>query len=387
MSEHGHAPGPLAGLRILDLTQALSGPFATMIFSDLGAEVVKIESPKGDLTRTTPPFFAGDTSVYFIMNNRSKKSVVLDLKSETGRADFYELVRDADVVINNFSPGVTERLGIEYARLKQLNPGLVYCSITGYGAMAGQEGKRAVDPVIQAAAGGMSITGFDDRPPARAGVPTADLGAGLYAAIGVLAALQRRAITGQGGEVETSLFHAQLSLLNYVATNATEAGAAPGPVGSGHAGTVPSQAFRTSDGWVAIDAGFDRHFVSFVNAIGLPELAADERYATRPLRSEHRATLLPPIEERLLTDTAQAWSEKLGALGIPCSPVNDVLRALELGADPKQPMVDSVEFDGHPVTVLNTPIWVDGRSSHGCLDSAPHLGADTDEVLGRTGEG
>ena len=371
---------PLEGVRVLDLTQALAGPFATMILGDLGAEIIKIEPPAGDLTRTTPPHIVEGTSLYFLTNNRNKRGVVLDLKVPEALAAFYALAERCDVVIYNFSEGVADRLKIDAATLRGRNPRLIVCNMTGYGRRGPDAKRRAVDPIIQSLAGAASITGLPGSEPVRAGVATADLSTGLYAAIGVLAALHERGQTGQGRSVEASLFHSQLSLLNYVGTYCAYSGEIPQPVGSGHPGTVPSQTFRTRDGWVTIDAGFDRHFQTLCRVIGQPELASDPRFADRQLRARNRAALVPGIVAAIAQRTTQDWIATLDAAGIPCGKVNNVAEALASPQSEAYRAVREVRYRGKNVKVLATPLWFDDEVEHP-MSPPPELGQDTRSVL------
>ena len=371
---------PLQGIRILDLTQALAGPFATMILADLGAEVIKIEPPTGDLTRTTPPHRVQGTSLYFVTNNRNKRGVVLNLKQPAALQAFYDLCAHADVVIYNFSEGVAERLRIDPETLRALHPRLIVCNMTGYGRQGPDARRKAVDPIIQSLAGAVSITGIPGGEPVRAGIPTADLSTGLFAAIGVLAALQGRASTGEGVSVEASLFHSQLSLLNYIGTYCLRSGQVPGPVGSGHPGTVPSQVFETKDGWVTIDAGFDRHFRTLCDLLGRADLAADPRFVDRAARAAHRHELLPTLIDMIRQQTTAHWIAALDKAGIPCGKVNNVQEALESPQSREYHAVRETTYEGEPVQVLTTPLWFDGRIDHP-MRPPPTLGQDTEAVL------
>lgn len=374
------ATQPLAGVRILDLTQALAGPFATMILADLGAEVIKIEPPTGDLTRSTPPHIVNETSLYFLTNNRNKRGVVLDLKLPAALQAFYELTKVSDVVIYNFSEGVADRLKIDADTLRRINSKLVVCNMTGYGRRGPDARRKAVDPIIQSLAGAVSITGLPGSEPVRAGIATADLSTGMYAAIGVLAALHARERTGDGSSVETSLFHSQLSLLNYVGTYCAWSGDVPGPVGSGHVGTVPSQVFQTSDGWVTIDAGFDRHFSTLCNVIGKPELASDPRFINRQARAKTRGELLPTLIAEINRHSTDYWITTLDRVGIPCGKVNNVKEALNSPQSEQYQSVRETSYRGTPVKVLATPVWFDGEVTHP-VNSPPQLGQDTADVL------
>ena len=371
---------PLAGIRVLDLTLALAGPFATMLLGDLGAEVFKIEPPKGEPARTTPPFYVGGESVYHLSINRNKKSIVIDLKHRKGLAVFDDLVGKADVVIYNFRPGVAERLGLAHQRLLAINPRIITCDITGFGRRGPEAARRAVDVVVQAMAGGMSITGEPGRPPVRAGIPTADLSAGMYATLGILAALVARERTGHGTRVETSLFHSQLSLLTYVAAFCLYSGEVPPPMGSGHMGTVPSQVFRTRDSYLAVEAGFNEHFQSLCGAVGKPELGRDPRFKDRQARRDHRDELIEILEAEFVRRTTEAWIQVLDAHNVACGPVNNVLQALTSAQSLEYGMVQELPFAGTRVRVLRTPLWFDGNSRHP-MNSPPSLGAHTVEIL------
>lgn len=371
---------PLAGVRILDLTQALAGPFATMILADLGAEVIKIESPAGDLTRTTPPHMVQGTSLYFLTNNRNKRGMVLDLKDADALAAFYDMCKVADVVIYNFSEGVVDRLKIDSDTLRAINPRLVVCNMTGYGRRGPEARRRAVDPIIQSLAGAVSITGTPGGEPVRAGVPTADLSTGLYAAIGVLAALHGRSETGTGCSVEASLFHSQLSLLNYVGSYCAYSGEIPQPVGSGHPGTVPSQVFKTADGWVTIDAGFDRHFQMLCQELGLDGLAQDPRFVNRQMRARNRNKLLPTLIAAIEKRSTDEWVRTLDQIGIPCGKVNNVEEALSSPQSTAYDALRDIEYRGETVKVLATPVWFEGESKHP-VHPPPELGEHTAEIL------
>jgi len=371
---------PLSGVRVLDLTQALAGPFATMILADMGAEVIKIESPSGDLTRTTPPHIVQGTSLYFLTNNRNKRGMVLDLKQADALATFYDLCKVADVVIYNFSEGVVDRLKIDAGTLRAVNPQLIVCNMTGYGRKGPDARRRAVDPIVQSLAGAVSITGVPGGEPVRAGVPSADLSTGLYAAIGVLAALHGRSRSGSGSSVEASLFHSQLSLLNYMATYCAYSGEVPQPVGSGHPGTVPSQVFKTADGWLTIDAGFDRHFQTLCGLLGKEELARDPRFVSRQTRARHRGELLPVIMADIAQRTTAQWVRILDEAGIPCGKVNNVKEALESPQSVAYHALRDVEYRGETVQVLATPVWFEGESEHP-VAPPPELGQHTADVL------
>jgi crotonobetainyl-CoA:carnitine CoA-transferase CaiB-like acyl-CoA transferase len=372
--------GPLSGIKVLDLTQALAGPFGSMILADLGAEVIKIEPPSGDLTRTTPPHYIAGSSLYFIANNRNKRSVVLDLKQAHDLETFYALVRHADVVFYNFSLGVVERLKIDPASLLARNPRLVVCIITGFGREGPNAARRAVDLVIQSLAGAMSLTGEPDGAPVRAGVPTADLSCGLFATIGILAALQERQRTGKGGVVETSLFHAQASLLNYIGSYALYADQDPQRLGSAHPGTVPSQTFRAADGWITIDAGFNKHFETLCNVLDRKDLSADPRYADRSRRNLNRVALLEALSVTIANWPVNELVARLSEQGVPCGSVATVREALNDPQSAAYGMVRHARHGGEALPVLATPLWFGDRADDR-TDCVPRLGEHTSEVL------
>ncbi len=372
--------GPLDGIRILDLTQGLAGPFGAMMLADFGADVIKVEGLTGDLTRHSPPHYIDGTSLYFISNNQNKKSIVIDLKTEDGYAVFCDLVRRSDAVYYNFGPGVAQRLRIDHATLCEINPDIITARVEGFGSKNTAPDRRLVDLVAQGAAGAMSITGEPGRPPVRAGVPTADLSAGLFSLIGLLVALIGRANNRAEREVETTLFHSQLTLLNYMASYSLRAGVSPGPVGSGHVSTVPSQAFQASDAWMVIDAGLDGHFRELCGVLGLPELGTDPRFATRKLRNENRVDLIERLSAAFLTQPADHWLLAMAAVGIPCSRTNTVLEALAEPATHAYGLVRDVTFGTETVQALGAPIWFDGDIRRGTA-SAPYLGEHTGTIL------
>lgn len=372
---------PLSGVHILDLTQALAGPFASMILADLGASVVKVEPPSGDMTRTTPPHYIDGDSLYFLSHNRNKRGIVIDLKTTAGRTVFYDLVlKFADVVFYNYGPGVVERLKIDHDTLRSIDPRIITCDISGFGRHGPDAERRAVDLIVQAMAGGLSITGPAGGQPVKAGVATADLSAGLYAAIGILAALHARDISGRGSAVETSLFHSQLSLLCYVGSYYLYSHDVPKPLGTGHVGTVPSQVFATRDGYIAVDAGFNKHFRDLCDAIGTPETADDARFVNRLARHEHRDALIPLLQARFATRTTSDWTSVLDRVGVPCGPLNNVGQALSSPQATEYQAVESLQYGSHPFEVLGTPIWFSGGGRAPTV-APPHLGQHTAEVL------
>ncbi len=289
---------PLAGVRILELGQIIAGTYGSQVLSDLGAEVIKIEAPEGDLGRIPSVAPYRGVSTLFLTFNRNKKSVVINLKTDAGRALFYDLVKVADVVIDNFRAGVLDRLKVDYATLSSINPRIIQCSVTGFGSDGAYKDYPALDIIIQAISGHMAFTGEPGRPPARVGVPLADLCGGIFSCKAILAALFERERTGRGRRVETSMFDGMLNLSSYIGTLYLTAGELPLPQGSAHEFTVPWQAFQAKDGYVVIATRQDNFWRKLCEVLGAPGLADDPRFATNPKRLENRAVLIPKIEGR-----------------------------------------------------------------------------------------
>jgi len=325
--------GPLAGLRVLDLSRVLAGPLCTMILGDLGADVVKVERPgTGDDTRTWGPPWAegpdGREAAYYLCVNRNKRSVAADLKTEEGRAFVRRLARDADVVVENFAPGMLEREGLGWDDLSADNPRLVWCTITGYGSDGPEAGRPGYDFAVQARAGWMSITGEPEGAPNKVGVAVVDVLTGQNAAIAVLAALREREAGGRGQRVEVSLFDSALAGLVNVAQAALVTGREPARWGNAHATIVPYQTFDASDGPIVVAVGNDAQWQRLCAAIGADALAADARFAANPGRVEHRADVAGALAEVFRARTAAEWLDALTAAGVPCAPVQTVGEAL-----------------------------------------------------------
>jgi crotonobetainyl-CoA:carnitine CoA-transferase CaiB-like acyl-CoA transferase len=355
---------PLEGLKVLDLSRVLAGPYATMALADLGADVIKVEHPeRGDDTRHWGPPFAGGESAYFLSINRNKRSVGVDLKTEEGLGRVKSLAADADVVIENWKRGALEGMGLGYEALKEANPGLVYCSITGFGP-GPDEDRPGYDFLVQARAGIMGITGFPepDGEPTKVGVAIADIVCGLHAATAILAALRRRSETGEGCRVEVPLFESTLSWLANRGQEFLVSGEDKGRLGNGHPTIVPYQTFDASDRQIAVAVGNDAQFGRLCEALALPELAGDERYATNPDRVANREELVAILQERLSERTADEWVEEIRAAGVPCGPVNALSDVFEdehvLGSG----VLREVE---HPAAgllkMLTSPVLVDGE--------------------------
>ncbi|MBI2059853.1 MAG: CoA transferase [Nitrospirae bacterium] len=323
--------GPLSGIRVLDLTQTVAGPFGSMILGDLGAEVIKIEHPNSpDIARSTPPHFIKGESIYFFSLNRNKKSLALDLKHPDGRKVFEDLVKKSDVVFHNFRPGTMERLGIGYGRLRRIHPRLVFCALTGYGLTGPWSSKPGYDYVIQAMSGMMSITGEPGGPPVKTGISMVDHVGGLYSALGVVAALWRRQATGRGDLVDVGLLDTQMSLFTYLAAYYLNAGEKPGRVaGSGHPHIIPVQNFRAKDGTLVVMAMNDRFWRNLCKGIGKPEWGDDPRFNTMAARYRHRRTLLPALKAILVKRTVADWVKRLEKCDVVCGPVSTMDRAFD----------------------------------------------------------
>ena len=384
--ETTEAAGPLKDLVVLDLSRILSGPFATMTLADLGADVIKIEQPgAGDDTRQWGPPFQGEEAAYFLSVNRNKRSLAVDLKSPEGLEVVRELARRADIVVENFRPGTAARLGLGYEELSKDNPGLVYASISGYGQTGPDALRPGYDAIAQARSGIMSVTGETDGPPVRVGVSSADLVAGMWATIGVLAALHEKQLTGQGQWVDISLLDGSVSWLTYVSSGYFASGDVPRRYGSAHPTIAPYQAFPSADGFVMVAVGNDGLWRRFADALGDAALAGDLRYASNPSRVAHREELIPAIEAIMRTRTTEDWVRTLDEAGVPVGPIQTVDQAL---ADPQvlargmvaeldHPTAGPMKVVGCPVRLTRTPASV--------RTAPPVLGQDTDQVLASLG--
>lgn len=379
----------LEGIRILDLTHMLSGPYAGMILADLGAESIKVEPPlTGEGTRRLlekdPKNSLNGFGAYYMTLNRNKKSVTLDLKSEKGLQIFYELVKTADIVLSNFSAGVTERLKVDFANLSQINPRIITCTVTGFGETGPAKDRTAFDMVAQAMGGGMSITGQPGNPPTRSGIPIGDLGGGLMGVIGVLAAIQARHVTGRGQHVDISMLDAQISLLSYMATMHFLSGDIPDKLGNGHFVHVPYDTFQCSDGYIIIAVITDNFWTVLMEVIDAPELNTEENKG-QPGRWKNQVEINRRINEIFSTDTKTHWLEKLQAKRIPCAPVNDISQALRdpqvlsrnMVIDVEHPLGGSAKMPGNPVKLSET--YEDAFSA------PPMLGQHNEEVYASIG--
>ncbi len=379
---------PLEGLRILDLTWVLSGPYCSMVLADLGADVIKVERPpNGDIARTTSPYQNG-YSGYFFSVNRGKRSVGLNLSTNEGRALFHRLAERVDVVLENFTPGTMDRLGVGYEALAARNPRLVFASISGFGQTGPYRDRPALDVIVQAMGGIMSITGEPGGRPVRPGASFGDIIAGLYTAIGILAALRDRDLTGKGQSLDISMLDCQVSALENAVMRYAVTGEPPKPLGTRHPSATPFQAFPTSDGYVVVALGFgeENQWQIFCGLLGLTELIGDERYETSPKRTARHAELEPILEAAFRKRTTNQWLDELGGADIPCGPLNTIP---EVVGDPQVRHRDMIRPVTHPIVgtiaIANTPFRF-SRSEAGIKGPPPDVGQDTaavlDELLG-----
>ncbi|RZM04553.1 MAG: CoA transferase [Variovorax sp.] len=377
----------LEHITVLDLTHMLSGPYGTMLLADLGARTIKVEPPAGGegtrrLLEHDPHYSRDGMGAYYLTLNRNKQSVCIDLKTPAGKAVFLDLVRKADVVFDNFSVGVTERLGIDHAALALVNPRIVTCSVTGFGQTGPHTQRPAFDQVVQAMGGGMSITGTPESGPTRSGIPIGDLGGGMFGAMGVLAALVERERTGVGQHVDISMLDAQISLLNYMATMHLLSGHVPEGIGNGHFVHVPYNSYPTADGHVIIACIGDPFFERFVEFIDLPELRRID-YRQQPVRFAAKAEIDALIGDKLRERPTAHWLERLREARIPCAPVNDFAQALNDAQVLARDMVVEVALKtGERVRMPGNPIKLSAADPKATFTCPPALGESTRQVLG-----
>ena len=375
-------PGPLSGIQVLDLTQFLAGPFSTQILADLGATVMKLEAPSGDWSRTLPPHFVGSESCYYLSINRNKKGVVIDMKTPEGLELVKRLADKCDILMENFRPGVLNRLGLDFDDLKQRNPGLIWASISGFGQDGPYRDRPAYDMIVQAMSGGMSLTGEPGRAAVRAGIPLGDLSAGMYAAIGTLAALEERKQTGRGKFIDISMLDCQVAMLTYQAAYYLHSGDVPGRQGSGHESIPTYRSFAAANGTgLVITANTERMWKGLCEVLGCVELTEDPRFVTNDDRFQNREALWPILEDAFQKREAKQWVPLLLDAGVPVGEVNTVADALDDPQVRHRNMVIELENDqGDRARVAGNPIKFRD------VDEAPHryppaLGADTRAAL------
>ena len=380
---------PLEGLRVVDMTRALAGPYCTMMLGDLGADVIKVERPgRGDDSRGWGPPFVGEPygpypgeSAYFIAANRNKRSITVNLKSREGQEIVRRLAGVSDALIENFRTGVLDKMGLGYDDLHAVNPRLVYCSISGYGRTGPCAQRPGYDFIIQAEGGMMGIIGREEGPPYRVGVPIVDITSGMFAAAGVLAALRARDKTGEGQLVDVSLLDTQVALLANVASNYLVGGAEPRRLGNAHPNIAPYEAFRARDRWFALAAANQRQWAVLCDVIGRPELKDDARFATNGDRVANRPALVEVLGEAFAARDADEWLAALREAGLPCGPINAVpdvfehpqAKARDLALEAEHPTAGSVRLTGFPYKLSRTPADVH--------HPPPLLGQHTQEVM------
>lgn len=371
----------LSDVIVIDLSRVLAGPHCTMILGDLGATVIKVEQPgKGDDTRHFgPPYIAGE-SAYYLGLNRNKQSILLDFSTPEGKERLLKLLSTATVLVENFRPGALERQGLGYETLRAINPGLIYCSISGYGQTGPYALRPGYDFVAQAESGLMSVTGEIDGDPQRVGSPVGDVSAGMYACISILAALRVRDHTGKGQHIDISLLETTMSLLSNVASNYLISGEEAPRLGNGHPNIVPYQAFHTKDGYVVVSCGNDRLYQALCQLLGREDLAADPGFATNPQRVRNRQALVPALQEEFLRRTTEEWLPELRAAGIPCGPINTVsqsfndqhIQARGFVWECEHPTAGRIKLSGSPIHLSETPTRL--------YKAPPLLGEDDEKV-------
>jgi len=379
--------GPLSGLKVVDLTHVMAGPTCTLMLADMGADVIKIEkTPNGDDTRRNIPPEIGDQAAPFLMMNRNKRGIAIDLKTPGGAKVLRRLVKTADVLVENFGPGAMERLGFGYEDLRKENPGLIYCSLSGFGRTGPYKHRRGFDLVAQAMSGIMTFTGDGpDSPPSKSGAPLSDITAGIIAAMGILAAYSHRLKTGEGQWVETSLFEAALVQTYWQSAIALATGVAPRAMGSAHPLNAPYQAFEASDGWIVVGGVNQTNWIRMLEAIGAMELAEDPRFAQNAGRMANLDELEAELSKRFRTQSSEHWLTTLDAEGVPCGPVNDMLQAL---ADPQTAAREMVVEVDHstlgPVKTLGLPVKF-SRTPGKVRTGAPIYGEHTRDIMAEYG--
>ncbi len=374
-------PGALTGLRVLDLTRVLAGPYATMVLGDLGAEVIKLEQPgTGDESRNFGPFKNG-FSLYFMSVNRGKQSLTLDLKAPQGKEIFLELVKQSDVLVENFRPGAMKKLGLDYETLKQSQPSLIYAACSGFGQTGPYAERGAYDMIIQGMGGIISITGEPMRPPVRVGTSISDITAALFTAIGILSALRHRDRTGEGQLVDVAMLDSMVAILENAIVRHFATGEIPQPLGSQHPAITPFEAFESADAYIIIAIGNDSLWEKFCQHVERLDLVSDERFATNASRTTNHDQLHPILAEIMRRRTTDQWIEGLDALGVPCGPINTIdkvvnhpqVLAREMIAKVSHDITGSVEVPGVPIKLSKTPGQV--------TTPAPALGEHTAKIL------
>lgn len=378
--------GALENIKVLDLSRVLAGPYCTMIMGDLGAEILKVEAPGGsDETRKWGPPFQHDVSAYYLSANRNKKAITVDLKSDEGIDIIKKLVQESDVIISNFKTGTMDSFGLGYDDLALLNPRIVYCSITGFGETGPERNLPGYDFIIQAMSGLMSTTGTKESGPQKSGVAIVDILTGLYACIGIQAALLERVQSGKGQKLDISLYDSAVSALVNIGSNYLMAEKVPATLGNMHANIVPYQTFQTLDGEMVIAVGNDNQYKALCHVLGKPEYATDERFQTNPNRVEHRDILVPLLQEIFLTQETKYWQEQCRNNNIPSGPIQSLeevvndkqLQSRDMFITQNHPTAGKIKLIGSPLKLSRTPVQMKYHP--------PNPGEHNEEIMNRLG--
>ena len=374
--------GPLSGLTVIDLSRILAGPYCTLMLAELGARVIKVEAPEtGDDARQYGPFVNGK-SAYFQSVNRGKESLVLNLKADNDKVIFKKLLAKADVIVENFRPGTMEKLGFGWETLKQEYPNLIYASASGFGHSGPDMYRPAYDMVVQGMGGIMSVTGHPGSPPTRIGMSIGDIGSGLYATIGIQAALYHRQLTGEATKVDIGMLDCQVALLENAVMRYHVSGTAPGPLGARHPSITPFEAYQTNDGYIIVSAGNDALFVKLCESLEKLEWVNDTRYTTNDLRNQNVEALKTEMEAVLMLNTTAHWVDRLGDFGIPASPINDIGQAATHPQTIARNMIVSIDdpITG-PMKVSGNPVKISGFEDPDTRTPAPNLDEHRDQIL------
>lgn len=375
----------LSNFKILDLSRVLAGPYCTMILGDLGAEVIKVEAPGGsDDTRKWGPPFQKGVSAYYLSANRNKKSITVDLKTQEGITLIKKLVKESDVIINNFKTGTMERLGLGFEEVADINPGIVFCSITGFGETGPNKAMPGYDFIVQAMSGFMSITGDKNSGPQKLGVAITDVLTGLYACIGIQAALLERNFSGKGQKLDISLYDSAVSSLVNIGSNYLMSGKIPEALGNHHANIVPYQTFKTLDGEIVIAVGNDHQYKSLCTVLEKPELGTDARFLTNPDRVQHREQLVPLLQEVFATKPTYYWQKRCNENSIPCGPIQNLeevskdpqLIARDMFITAEHPTAGPIKMIGSPLKLSRTPVTY--------RHHPPNAGEHNEEIMNQT---
>jgi crotonobetainyl-CoA:carnitine CoA-transferase CaiB-like acyl-CoA transferase len=387
MHHHFADGAPLDGVRVLDLTRILAGPYATMKLGDMGADVIKVERPgEGDDTRSWgPPFLPDGTGTYHVAVNRSKRSLTLDMKHPKSKEVLERLIRLADVVIENFRPGIMDKLHLSWARIQELNPRAVYASISGYGQEGARRDRASYDVIVQGESGVQDLTGFSDGAPVKLGISIADLVAGMHAVEGILLALYQRVRTGRGQRVDVSLCDGVLALLTYQAQMYLSCAQKPKRLGNAHPSIVPYQAFAAKDGFLNVGVGNDELWRKFCGAIDRKDLLAETRYATNKDRVQNRTALVEDLTKTFGTATVETWLAKLDKAGVPSGAILNASQSLEIARTEGRGMIATVERQGAPLEMVGNPVKLSSLGMSPTYLPPPALGEHTDAILAELG--